>query len=111
MAEVKSMLDRMLNQAQKMETELYGKGSGNMSQKIRSVKKSEVNWKTELRKRINYYNSKNGSKPTKKLSYLTYLSNPKSMAGNMLFPSNMKQRNNLETAVILALDTFWLLLF
>lgn len=105
MAEVESMLNRMLNQAQKMETELYGKGSGNMSQKIRSVKKSEVNWKTELRKRINYYNSKNGSKPTKKLSYLTYLSNPKSMAGNMLFPSNMKQRNNLETAVILALDT------
>lgn len=102
--EVKNMLDRMLDQASKMEEQLAGKGAGSMSKKTRTIKKSAINWKSELRKRINYYLSKNGSRPTKKKSYLTYLSNPKSI-GNMIFKGNMRQRHNLETAVILALDT------
>jgi predicted metal-dependent peptidase len=102
--ETKNMIERMVRQAEKMESELPGKDAGSMSKKIRSLKKSEINWKKELRKKINFYVSKNSAKHSKKKSFLTYLMNPKSR-NDMIFPHFLRQRNNLETAIILAIDT------
>lgn len=102
--ETKNMVERMVRQAEKMERELPGKESGSMARKIRSLKKPTVNWKRELRKKINYYVSKNSAKHSKKKSFLTYLMNPKSR-DDMIFPHTLKQRNNLETAIIVAIDT------
>jgi predicted metal-dependent peptidase len=104
---IKDMLERMVRQAEKMEAaeKNCGTGSGSMATDLRlKMKKSKVNWRTELRKKMNFYVSKNGVKPEKKKSFLTYMMNPKSN-DKMLFPHTIKQRSRLQTAIILAIDT------
>lgn len=102
--ETKNMLDRLIKQAVKMEEKLAGNSVGSMTKKITEKKEARVNWKTELRKRINYYVSKSVSVPKKKKSYLTYLMNPKS-GKDLIFPHYLRQRDNLEANVIVAVDT------
>lgn len=102
--ETKNMLDRLIKQAEVMEEKLVGKNPGSMARRVNLEKKSVVNWKKELRKKIRFYVSKNNSKPNKKKSFLTYLMNPKS-GKDLIFPHYLKQRDKLETSVIVAVDT------
>lgn len=104
---IKDMLERMVRQAEKMEEseKKCGRGNGSMATDLRlKMRKPRVNWRTELRKRMNFYISKNGVKPEKKKSFLTYMMNPKSN-DKMIFPHTIKQRSRLQTAIILAIDT------
>jgi predicted metal-dependent peptidase len=102
--ETKNMIQRLVKQAKNMEEKLIGKVAGSMARDISIEKKSTINWKKELRKKIRYYVSKNCSKPNKKKSFLTYLMNPKS-GKDLIFPHFLKQRDKLETAIIIAVDT------
>lgn len=102
--ETKNMISRLMKQAVKMEEKLAGKETGSMASKFTTIKKSEINWKRELRKRIKYFISKNVSTPKKRKSYLTYLLNPKS-GKDLIFPHYLKQRDKTEANIIIAMDT------
>ena len=72
--------------------------------KIKEIIKPKINWKRELRRNINIYNSKNSSIKTKKDSILTYLANPKSV-GDLMFRHYIKKRESLSRYILIAMDT------
>ena len=113
-AQENSFVDRIYKQAEKMIEENESiqnarKQAGiekgfSLMKAVEELLKSQINWKRELKQKINIFLSDRSSKKAIKDSYITYLYNPKSRYG-IISKHKLKTKINQKPIIILAVDT------
>lgn len=95
---------KMVDKAETL-TKNAGKEKGSdLLKNIKKLLEPQVDWKTELNRDLNLFISNNKRSKDYVKSILTYLWNPRSRYG-MLSKAKMKKIINLESIIILAIDT------
>lgn len=106
-AEKDGFVDKILKQSEQLEKALEksaGTGVGSLTQRIKELNKTRVDWRKEIRRKINLFRSKNNLQHEIVDSYVNYPWKPSSRYG-ILGKYGIEQPSNLQTYVIVAIDT------
>ena len=100
---------KIVKQAQEIEKhskiiKMAGNSSESFLSKIESLLKSKVNWKKELKRRINMFHSDSCGEMGRKKSIINYMWNPKSRYG-ILYKHDIESLIKKQAYIIFAVDT------
>lgn len=101
-------IDKIMREAGEMEQKIVNKvagvGAGGIFTRLKELNKPKINWRNEIRKKLNTFRSENSFIKDNKLSFINYPWNPRSNYG-ILGKYDIETTKNLQTYIIFAIDT------